>query len=84
MQEIDLSTLNDDELVDERTICRIIGGSIAPIHRSTLWRGIKAGRYPKPLKMGPATNRWRAGDGRAVKARAAAERDRDGKIGVDQ
>ena len=47
-------------LVDEREACRILGGNMRPIHRSTLWRGISAGRYPRPLKIGPATNRWQA------------------------
>jgi predicted DNA-binding transcriptional regulator AlpA len=46
-------------LVDEPTACQILGGASTPIHRSTLWRGIHAGRYPKPLKMGLAINRWR-------------------------
>lgn len=63
------------DLVDEQTACRIIGGENTPIHRSTLWRGIKAGRFPKPLKIGPGTNRWRVGELVAVLDRAAAERD---------
>lgn len=46
------------ELVDEATACKIIGGASRPIHRATLWRGIKAGRFPKPVKVGPGTNRW--------------------------
>lgn len=64
-------------LVDELEARRRIGGAETPIHRSTLWRGIKAGRYPKPLKVGPGTNRWRDDELVAVvkaadQARAAA------------
>ncbi|MFC5387570.1 helix-turn-helix transcriptional regulator [Aquamicrobium segne] len=63
------------DLADEATACRIIGGENTPIHRSTLWRGINAGRYPKPLKIGPATNRWRVNELMAVLEKAAADRD---------
>jgi predicted DNA-binding transcriptional regulator AlpA len=63
------------DLADEATACRIIGGENTPIHRSTLWRGINAGRYPKPLKVGPGTNRWRISELVSVLEKAAAERD---------
>ncbi|MFP1631219.1 helix-turn-helix transcriptional regulator [Zhengella sp. ZM62] len=63
------------ELVDETMACKIIGGTETPIHRSTLWRGINAGRFPKPLKIGPGTNRWRVSELVAFIERAAAERD---------
>ncbi|MDJ1464947.1 AlpA family phage regulatory protein [Nitratireductor sp. GZWM139] len=63
------------ELVDEATACKIIGGENTPIHRSTLWRGINAGRFPKPLKIGPGTNRWRTCELIAFLEKAAAERD---------
>lgn len=63
------------DLADEATACRIIGGENTPIHRSTLWRGISAGRYPKPLKVGPGTNRWRISELASVLEKAAAKRD---------
>jgi len=66
--------LSDDDLVDEATACRLIGGSNTPIHRSTLWRGVNAGRYPKPLKISPSTNRWRVGELRKMLDDLAAER----------
>jgi predicted DNA-binding transcriptional regulator AlpA len=69
-----LSILSDDDLVDEATACRLIGGSSTPIHRSTLWRGINAGRYPKPLKISASVNRWRVAELRQVLSAAAAER----------
>lgn len=67
--------LSDDDLVDEATACRLIGGSNTPIHRSTLWRGVNAGRYPKPLKISPGTNRWRVGELRKALEQFAAERE---------
>jgi len=45
-------------LVDEAEACAIIGGRKTPIHRSTFWRGIDSGRYPRPLKVAPNSNRW--------------------------
>ncbi|WP_376704188.1 hypothetical protein RQ479_04060 [Mesorhizobium sp. ISC25] len=74
MDAIPLIGLCDDDLVDEATACRLIGGSNTPIHRSTLWRGIHAGRYPKPLKIGPSSNRWRVGELKAIIDQAAADR----------
>lgn len=64
-----------DDLVDEACACRIIGGLNSPIHRSTLWRGIKAGRYCKPLKVGPNINRWRRLELVACLQKAAAARN---------
>ncbi|TIW07814.1 MAG: hypothetical protein E5V66_29505 [Mesorhizobium sp.] len=71
----DLISLGDDDLVDEATACRLIGGSSTPIHRSTLWRGIRAARYPKPLKVSASTNRWRVGELRAMLQKIAAMRE---------
>jgi predicted DNA-binding transcriptional regulator AlpA len=45
------------ELLDRREVCRYFGGS-RPLDSSTLYRGIKAGRYPKPIKVGPGSSRW--------------------------
>lgn len=33
-----------------------------PIGRSTWWRGVKSGRFPKPIKLGPNTTVWKADD----------------------
>jgi prophage regulatory protein len=37
-----------------------------PISKSTWWSGIKAGRYPKPVKLGPRITAWRVEDIRAL------------------
>lgn len=31
-----------------------------PIGRSTWWAGVKSGKYPQPVKLGPQTTAWRA------------------------
>jgi prophage regulatory protein len=35
---------------------------IIPISKSSWWAGIKSGRFPKPVKLGPKTTAWRADD----------------------
>lgn len=33
-----------------------------PISKSTFWAGVRSGRYPQPLKLGPRITAWRAAD----------------------
>jgi len=33
-----------------------------PVSRSTWLAGVKTGRFPKPLKLGPRTTAWRVAD----------------------
>lgn len=33
-----------------------------PVSRSTWWEGVRSGRYPKPVKLGPRITAWRAED----------------------
>ena len=63
------------KLIDEARVCQIIGGDETPIHRSTLWRGIQAGRYPKPIKVGPGLNRWDEAEAYATIEQAAEARE---------
>ncbi|MCU7876789.1 MAG: AlpA family phage regulatory protein [Candidatus Thiodiazotropha sp. (ex Lucinoma borealis)] len=35
---------------------------IYPVSRSTWWNGVKDGRFPKPVKLGPRTTAWRVED----------------------
>ena len=37
-----------------------------PVSKSTWWAGVKAGRYPKPVKLGPQITAWRVEDIRAL------------------
>jgi predicted DNA-binding transcriptional regulator AlpA len=63
-----------DELLDMYEACRVIGGS-RPINPATLWRGVKAGRYAKPIKVGPQAVRWRRSELMANIQRMIDERD---------
>ena len=33
-----------------------------PVSKSTWWAGVKSGRFPKPVKLGPRTTAWRVED----------------------
>lgn len=37
-----------------------------PVGKSTWWAGVKDGRFPKPVKLGPRITVWRAEDIRAL------------------
>ena len=51
----------------------IIGpGRPFPISKSTWWEGVRSGRYPKPVKLGPRITAWRVEDIRALIDRAAS------------
>lgn len=39
---------------------------IIPVAKSTWWQGVKDGRFPQPVKLGPKTTAWRAEDIRAL------------------
>jgi prophage regulatory protein len=40
--------------------------AIIPVGKSTWWQGVKDGRFPKPVKLGPRTTAWRVEDIRAM------------------
>jgi len=44
--------------------------AIIPVCKTAWWEGIRAGRYPKPVKLGPRTTAWKVEDIRALIAAA--------------
>lgn len=40
--------------------------SVYPVSKTAWWNGIKSGKYPKPVKLGPRTTAWRVEDIRAL------------------
>ena len=36
--------------------------ALYPIGRTTWWQGVKDGRYPAPVKLGPRATAWRVED----------------------
>jgi hypothetical protein len=39
---------------------------IIPISKSTWWAGVRSGRFPKPVKLGPRITAWRIEDIRVL------------------
>ncbi len=37
-----------------------------PVSKSTWWAGVKSGRYPAPVKLGPRITAWRVEDVRTL------------------
>jgi prophage regulatory protein len=46
--------------------------AVFPVSPSTWWRGVKAGRYPRPVKLSAFCTAWRVEDIRELLARVAA------------
>lgn len=44
-----------------------------PVSKSTWWAGVRAGRFPASVKLGPNVTAWRAEDIRALIERTSAE-----------
>lgn len=40
--------------------------ALIPVCKSTWWAGVRSGRFPAPVKLGPRTACWRVGDIRAL------------------
>jgi len=36
--------------------------AIIPVSKSSWWDGVKTGRFPSPVKLGPRTTAWRVED----------------------
>ncbi len=47
-----------DVMMTVAETCIFFGGPYRPIHYSTLYRGIAAGRYPEAVRIGANSVRW--------------------------
>ena len=72
--------MNDTKTIPETGFLRasqIIGNSkrgipaIIPISRTSWWKGVKSGRFPQPIQLGPKTVVWRVEDIRKLIEQAA-------------
>jgi predicted DNA-binding transcriptional regulator AlpA len=66
--------MENDELLDKDAACRLIGGS-RPINPATLYRGVKTGIYPRPVKVAPNVSRWRKSEIVSAIEKRIAQRD---------
>ena len=48
---------------------------LIPVSRSTWWAGVKNGRFPKAVKLGPNTTVWRVEDIRSLISNVEAQKE---------
>ena len=72
-QQID-SFDSNAELLDVAATCHFLGGT-KPINAATLYRGIAASRFPKPIRVGLGSSRWLRSELQAARERMIAARD---------
>mgnify|MGYP006167691235 FL=1 len=48
---------------------------IIPVSKSTWWAGVKTGRFPQPVKLGPMTTVWRVEDIRSLISNVEAQKE---------
>jgi prophage regulatory protein len=53
--------LPEEGFVRLRDVLRVF-----PVGRSTWWEGVRAGRYPAPVKLAPRVTAWRVEELRAL------------------
>jgi predicted DNA-binding transcriptional regulator AlpA len=46
--------------------------AVIPVGKSTWWEGVKSGRFPRAVKLGPRITAWRVEDIRALIEKASA------------
>lgn len=51
------NTLPDTGYIRVKEVLRYI-----PVSKSSWWAGVKSGRFPQPVKLGPRTTAWRVQD----------------------
>lgn len=56
-----LTLQKPDRLLRLKEVLQII-----PVSKSSWWAGVKSGRFPQPVKLGPRTTCWRESDVRAL------------------
>jgi predicted DNA-binding transcriptional regulator AlpA len=61
----------DDVLVDADTVRKMLGG----ISQTSLWRHVKGGSIPRPIKVGPRLVRWLKAEVLQAISDAAERRD---------
>src|SRR5262249_1502736 len=74
-----METQMQSDLLDRDATCRFFGGT-RPINPATLYRGVRKGRYPKPVKVGPGSSRWLRAECEAALAQMAEGRAEDREL----
>jgi predicted DNA-binding transcriptional regulator AlpA len=57
--------------------------ALIPVSASSWWLGVRSGRFPRPIKLGPHTTAWRACDVLdLIDSLSSTEHGATGKAGV--
>jgi prophage regulatory protein len=59
MDQLKFNRLPDEAFIRKNTL---IGMSIVPFSSSTLWRKVRAGEFPKPIRLSEQITAWRVRD----------------------
>jgi prophage regulatory protein len=58
-----ISRHQQSQQIDPQSLLRLSQVlKLIPVAPSSWWLGVRSGRYPKPVKLGPRTTAWRAID----------------------
>ena len=63
----EIGFLREKQLLGDKKATPPIPPTI-PVGKTAWWAGIKSGKFPQPVKLGPRTTAWRADDIRALVA----------------
>ena len=63
---------NFDQLPDSANVRQPVVQSLYACSPASVWRGVKAGRIPKPRKLSPRITCWNVGELRAALAAAGS------------
>ena len=53
---------NPDDLLTIQEAGELLGGKSSPLHPSTIYRMVRSGALPAPVKVSAGITRWRRGD----------------------
>lgn len=74
--------MQSDNTLPETGFVRIDGIlKLFPVAKSSWWAGVKSGKYPPPVKLGPNTTAWRVEDIRSLISRLAISELNDQGVG---
>lgn len=63
-----------DQMLSIREVCQFFGGADMPLDQSTIYRWVRLGKLPPPVRVGPGTLRWKRSECQLVLDGMAAAR----------
>jgi predicted DNA-binding transcriptional regulator AlpA len=62
------TAIDEDDLLSIKEVCRFFTGEKHPIDPSTVYRWVKKGKIPPPIRISPALQRWRRSELEKIRA----------------